>query len=82
MKTKKAKLVWKGDSRNNKLCELELKKKAKALLDYVIKNKIGHLSLTVIGDDYVTVCAKPNSRSKDYIVDAYAFLTTEEHKDE
>ena len=73
MKAKKRRLAWSSKSQN-KLIELELKKKAKALLDYAIKNKIGHLSLTVIGDDYVTICAKPNSRSDDYIVDAHAFM--------
>lgn len=74
MKTKKQRLVWKCDSRNNKIIELELKKKAEALLMYARKKNIGHLSLTVIGDDYATICAKPYSRSNDYVVDAYAFI--------
>ena len=73
MKTKKPRLVWSCKSQN-KLVEIELKRKAKALLEYSIKNKIGHLSLTVIGDDYVTICAKPNSRADEYIVDAHAFM--------
>lgn len=82
MKAKKEELLWRCDPANDKKIEAELKKKGKALLDYAIKHKIGHLSMTVIGDDYVTVCAKPNSRSDEYTVDAHAFMVTKEKDNE
>lgn len=82
MKNKKTGLLWRCDPANNKVVENELKKRGKALLDYARKTGIRHISLFIIGDDYISICAKPESRSDDYIVDAHAFLITEEHKDE
>ena len=81
-KNKKGTLSWRCDPANDKKVEAELKKRGKALLEYAAKNGIGYLSLTAIGDDYVTVCAKPDSRSDTYIVDAHAFMITEEQEDE
>lgn len=66
--------IWHGSEQDNKLISMTLKKRARALADFAIKHNIGYVSITTIDTDYTRICAKPDSKSNKYIVDAYAFI--------
>ena len=73
MKRPLTRMKWRNEQIKDKKVEKELKRKAKAFLDYAMKNDIGYIDLAIF-PGYVSCIAKKNSTDKDYIVNAHAFM--------
>lgn len=69
-------LKWKDDKITDKKIAKELKRKAKALLDYASKNGIGYLDIVTF-PGYICCVAKKNSEDKNYILDSHTFIERE-----
>lgn len=65
-------LKWHDEQTTNKKIEQELKRKAKALLDYAMKNGIGYLDIVTF-PGYISCVAKKNADNKKYILCTHAF---------
>ena len=73
MKRPLARLKWRNDQIKDKKIEKELKRKAKALLDYAMKNNIGYIDITIF-PGYVSCISKRKTTDKDFIVNTHAFM--------
>lgn len=71
-----ARLKWHDEQSSNKKIEKELKRKAKALLDYATKNGIGYLDIVTF-PGYISCVAKKNSEDKNYILSTHTFTERE-----
>ena len=69
-------LKWKNEQSTEEKIERELKRKAKALLDYASKNGIGYLDIVTF-PGYISCVAKKNSEEKNYILNTHTFTERE-----
>lgn len=73
MKRLRERLKWRNDQIKDKKIEKELKRKAKALLNYAMKNDIDYIDFTIF-PGYVCCVAKNKTTDKDYLVNTHAFM--------